>query len=63
MILLIDNFDSFSHNLARYFVRLGQRTQVVRNDAISINEIRDQEPTAIIFSPGPCTPAEAGIGV
>lgn len=61
MILLIDNFDSFSHNLARYFVRLGQVTRVVRNDAISIKEIARQRPDALVFSPGPRTPNEAGI--
>ena len=63
MILLIDNFDSFSHNLARYFVRLGQVTKVVRNDVISMDEIRDHNPNAIVFSPGPCTPDDSGICV
>ena len=60
MILLIDNYDSFVHNLARYFQRLGQETCVVRNDALSVAHIRRMKPAAIILSPGPCTPSEAG---
>ncbi len=60
MILLIDNYDSFVHNLARYFRRLGQRTAVVRNDAVSVAEIRRAKPQAVVLSPGPCTPNEAG---
>ena len=60
MILLIDNYDSFVHNLARYFARLGSDTHVVRNDAISLAEIEQLAPQAIVLSPGPCTPNEAG---
>ena len=60
MILLIDNYDSFVHNLARYFRRLGQETVVVRNDAIRWDEIPALQPRAIVLSPGPCTPNEAG---
>ena len=60
MILLIDNYDSFAHNLARYFVRLGQEVKVLRNDAIDVAAIRQLAPQAIVLSPGPCTPAEAG---
>ncbi|MCA9144965.1 MAG: aminodeoxychorismate/anthranilate synthase component II [Planctomycetaceae bacterium] len=60
MILLIDNYDSFVFNLARYFERLGQETQVVRNDAIDADAIRKMSPAAIVLSPGPCTPNEAG---
>ena len=60
MILLIDNYDSFVHNLARYFRRLGQETEVVRNDAIDVAAIRRTAPQAIVLSPGPCTPLEAG---
>lgn len=60
MILLIDNYDSFVHNLARYFRRLGTETRVVRNDAIDVTTIRGLSPQAIVLSPGPCTPAEAG---
>jgi anthranilate synthase/aminodeoxychorismate synthase-like glutamine amidotransferase len=61
MILLLDNYDSFVHNLARYFEELGTETQVVRNDAITVHEIRRLRPQAIVLSPGPCTPHEAGI--
>ena len=60
MLLLIDNYDSFVHNLARYFRRLGQETLVVRNDATSPAEIAQLQPQAIVLSPGPCTPSEAG---
>lgn len=63
MILLIDNYDSFVFNLARYFERLGQVTHVVRNDAISVAEIGDLSPKAIVLSPGPCTPTEAGVSL
>ncbi|MCL4203168.1 MAG: aminodeoxychorismate/anthranilate synthase component II [Pirellulaceae bacterium] len=63
MILLIDNYDSFVHNLARYLVRLGQQTNVVRNDAVSLDDVRRLRPAAIVLSPGPCTPAEAGISL
>lgn len=60
MLLLVDNYDSFVHNLARYFERLGQQTRVVRNDAIDLVMIRNIQPAAIVLSPGPCTPREAG---
>ncbi len=60
MLLLIDNYDSFVHNLARYFQRLGQPTRVVRNDAVDVNDVEDMNPSAIVISPGPCTPTEAG---
>jgi anthranilate synthase/aminodeoxychorismate synthase-like glutamine amidotransferase len=60
MLLLIDNYDSFVHNLARYFERLGQATRVVRNDAIDVASVRAMDPAAIVLSPGPCTPNEAG---
>lgn len=60
MILLIDNYDSFVYNLARYFEQLGQATHVVRNDAIDVVGIRRLAPRAIVLSPGPCTPREAG---
>ena len=60
MILLLDNYDSFVHNLARYFRRLGQETLVVRNDATTPSEIAALRPQAILLSPGPCTPSEAG---
>lgn len=60
MILLIDNYDSFVHNLARYFRRLGQATQVVRNDQLTATQALKLAPDAIVLSPGPCTPREAG---
>lgn len=63
MILFIDNYDSFVHNLARYFRRLGQETFVVRNDALTLGEVRTMQPAAIVLSPGPCTPSEAGISL
>lgn len=62
-VLLIDNYDSFVHNLARYVRELGVQARVVRNDALSLADIADEAPQAIIVSPGPCTPAEAGISV
>ena len=60
MILLVDNYDSFVFNLARYFERLGQETVVVRNDAITVDEVLELAPTALVLSPGPCSPVEAG---
>jgi len=60
VILLVDNYDSFVFNLARYFERLGQPTEVVRNDAISVADVRARRPDALVLSPGPCTPREAG---
>ncbi|HLS48122.1 MAG TPA: gamma-glutamyl-gamma-aminobutyrate hydrolase family protein, partial [Gemmatimonadales bacterium] len=61
MILLLDNYDSFVHNLARYVRELGGEPRVVRNDALSVAEVEALAPSHIIISPGPCTPAEAGI--
>jgi anthranilate synthase/aminodeoxychorismate synthase-like glutamine amidotransferase len=63
VILLLDNYDSFVYNLSRYVRELGEHPVVVRNDAISLDEISALAPTHIIVSPGPCTPAEAGISV
>jgi len=60
VILLIDNYDSFVHNLARYFQRLGHQTVVVRNDALGSDDVARWQPSAIVLSPGPCTPREAG---
>lgn len=60
MILVVDNFDSFVYNLARYLHRLGQETVVIRNDAIDVAQARAMRPQAIVLSPGPCTPREAG---
>lgn len=63
MLLLIDNFDSFTHNLARYFVELGESVEVVRNNALSLDDIDDMAPDRVVISPGPCTPNEAGISL
>ena len=60
MLLVIDNYDSFVHNLARYFRRLGQVTTVVRNDSVSADEVLAMNPQAIVLSPGPGTPGTAG---
>ncbi|MDC0603587.1 aminodeoxychorismate/anthranilate synthase component II [Aliiglaciecola sp.] len=61
MLLLIDNYDSFTHNLARYFRELGAEVEVIRNDAIDINGIKQLAPEQLVLSPGPCTPDDAGI--
>jgi anthranilate synthase/aminodeoxychorismate synthase-like glutamine amidotransferase len=61
MILLIDNYDSFVHNLARYVRELGWDAVVHRNDAVTLEEVEELRPSHIIISPGPCTPAEAGV--
>jgi anthranilate synthase/aminodeoxychorismate synthase-like glutamine amidotransferase len=63
MILIIDNYDSFVYNLDCYLNELGCETAVVRNDEITVEEISQKKPAAIILSPGPCTPDEAGISV
>lgn len=63
MILVIDNFDSFVFNLARYCRRLGHQVQVVRNNQITVDEILAQPPAAIVLSPGPCAPEQAGISL
>ncbi|MGH1402784.1 MAG: anthranilate synthase component II [Alphaproteobacteria bacterium] len=63
MILIIDNYDSFVYNLARYVAKLGFDYEVKRNDSISVDEIKSENPEAIIISPGPCTPHEAGISI
>ena len=60
---MIDNYDSFVHNLARYFVLAGWECEVVRNDCITLDDIVELEPEGIVLSPGPCTPSEAGISV
>ncbi|HSD39298.1 MAG TPA: aminodeoxychorismate/anthranilate synthase component II [Rhodocyclaceae bacterium] len=63
MILMIDNYDSFTYNLVQYFGELGADMQVVRNDQITIEEIEKLAPEKIVISPGPCSPNEAGISV
>ena len=63
MLLLIDNYDSFTYNLVHYLGEVGAATRVVRNDALTVNEALAMRPAGIVLSPGPCTPAEAGICV
>jgi anthranilate synthase component II len=63
MILVIDNYDSFTYNLVQYLGELGEEPVVSRNDAVSIAQVEAMAPRAIVLSPGPCTPAEAGITV
>ena len=60
-VLVIDNYDSFVHNLARYVRELGGEARVVRNDAIDVAGIAREDPTHLLISPGPCTPREAGV--
>lgn len=61
MILILDNYDSFVFNLARYFEELDQKVTVYRNDALSLDDIARLDPTALVLSPGPCAPQQAGI--
>jgi anthranilate synthase component 2 len=63
MLLMIDNFDSFTYNLVQYFGELGAEVKVVRNDAVSLADIERMAPAQIVVSPGPCTPSEAGISL
>ena len=61
MLLMLDNYDSFTYNLVQYFAELGQDVKVFRNDKISVTEIDEMKPDYIVISPGPCTPNEAGV--
>ncbi len=63
MLLVIDNYDSFTYNLVQYLGELGAEVAVRRNDEITVAEIRKMNPERIVLSPGPCTPREAGICV
>ncbi|MDN3679404.1 aminodeoxychorismate/anthranilate synthase component II [Vibrio tapetis subsp. quintayensis] len=63
MLLIIDNYDSFTYNLYQYFCELGVEVQVIRNDEISIEQIEALNPSHLVISPGPCTPNEAGISL
>ena len=63
MLLLIDNYDSFTYNLAQYLGELGAAVQVIRNDAIDVAGITALAPQRIVISPGPCTPDEAGVSL
>ena len=61
MILVVDNYDSFTFNLVQYLQQLGAEVEVVRNDALTVSEALEKKPQAVLLSPGPCTPNEAGI--
>ncbi|MBI3608550.1 MAG: aminodeoxychorismate/anthranilate synthase component II [Nitrospirae bacterium] len=63
MLLMIDNYDSFTYNLVQYLGELGETIEVYRNDAVTLDEIAAKRPAHIVISPGPCTPKEAGISV
>ena len=63
MLLMIDNYDSFTYNLVQYFGELGAEVKVFRNDEIGVEQIAHLKPDQIVVSPGPCSPAEAGISV
>lgn len=63
MLLMIDNYDSFTYNLVQYFGELGERVTVYRNDQLTLNDVDALAPSHVVISPGPCTPNEAGISV
>jgi len=63
MLLLLDNYDSFTYNLAQYLGQMGQQLEVRRNDQITLDEIEEMRPERIVISPGPCTPKESGVSV
>jgi anthranilate synthase component II len=63
MIVMIDNYDSFTYNLVQYLMMLGAEVEVIRNDAATVEEIRARKPSGIVISPGPCRPETAGISV
>jgi len=63
MLLMIDNYDSFTYNLVQYFMELGEDVRVYRNDAITVEDIEGLSPQRIVISPGPCDPVKAGISV
>ena len=63
MLLMIDNYDSFTYNLVQYFGELGEDVHVYRNNKISVQQIETLKPSRIVVSPGPCTPNEAGVSV
>ncbi|SEK41533.1 anthranilate synthase, component II [Pseudoxanthomonas sp. GM95] len=63
MLLMLDNYDSFTYNLVQYLQALGAEVEVVRNDALSVDDIAKKAPQRIVISPGPCTPNEAGVSL
>ena len=62
-LLMVDNYDSFTYNIVQYFGELGADIEVFRNDEITIEDIAQRNPDRLVISPGPCSPAEAGISV
>ena len=63
MLLMIDNYDSFTYNVVQYLAELGAEVKVIRNDELSVAEIEALNPERIVVSPGPCTPTEAGVSL
>lgn len=63
MLLMIDNYDSFTYNLVQYFGELGQTVEVIRNDELGVEELLERSPEYLVVSPGPCTPREAGVSI
>src|SRR5699024_3743516 len=63
MLLMIDNYDSFTYNLVQYFAELGADVRVFRNDALTLADIEQLQPQRVVISPGPCTPNEAGVSL
>ncbi|HEB71344.1 MAG TPA: aminodeoxychorismate/anthranilate synthase component II, partial [Nitrospirae bacterium] len=63
MLLLLDNYDSFTYNLAQYLIELGENVEVIRNDKITIDQMKEMSPERIVISPGPKTPDEAGVSI
>ena len=63
MLLMIDNYDSFTWNLVQYFAELGAKVKVVRNDEYTVPELLAMQPAQVVISPGPCTPNEAGVSL
>ncbi len=63
MLLMIDNYDSFTYNLVQYFLELGEEVSVIRNDKLGLDDIAQLNPERLVISPGPCTPKEAGVSV
>ena len=63
MLLMLDNYDSFTYNLVQYFAELGAQVKVVRNDEMRVEDMRALNPSHLVISPGPCTPNEAGVSL
>jgi len=63
LIFVLDNYDSFTYNLVQYIGELGEKVEVRRNDQVTITDVENLRPDRIVISPGPCTPAEAGVSI